>query len=196
MSFRKKLVLIFALTVLICVAVISASLWNSMQRSFDRANDDRAKAVASQFRSEFQHRGEDVVRKVEAVAASEVVQRIALEVNRGASDSGNYVGEARNQAGQQHLDFLELVDHQGAILSSAQWQAKFGYPEPAIPWAIGSAGAFLKREELSSGSTLGLFAVRAAGGGEQPLYLIGGGRLEQGIFSPLGNPGGAGGFLF
>ena len=121
MSFRKKLLLTFALTVFLCVVVISASLWSSMQRSFDRANDDRANAVAAQFRSEFQHRGQDVVRKVEAVAAGDSVQRIALEVNRGASDSGSYVSEARSLAGQQHLDFLELVDHQGAILSSAQF---------------------------------------------------------------------------
>ena len=190
MSFRQKLLLIFALTVFLCVAVISASVWNSMQRSFERANDDRANSVAAQFRSEFQRRGDEVVRKVEAAAASESVQRIALEINRGATDSGGYVSEARNLAGQQHLDFLELVDHQGTILSSAQWQAKFGYPEPAIPSSIGSAGAFLKREELPSGSTLGLFAVRAAGVGEQPLYVIGGERLDQGFLSTLDIPGG------
>ena len=124
------------------------------------------------------------------MAASDSVQRIELEINRGASDSGSYVSEARSLAGQQHLDFLELVDHQGAILSSAQWQAKFGYPETAIPSAIGSAGAFLKREELSSGSTLGLFAVRTAGVGEQPLYVIGGERLDQGFLSTLDIPAG------
>ncbi len=190
MSFRQKLLLIFALTVFLCVVVISASVWSTMQRSFERANDDRANAVAAQFRSEFQRRGDEVVRKVEAAAASESVQRIALEINRGAADSGGYVSEARNLASQQHLDFLELVDHQGRILSSAQWQAKFGYPEPAIPSAIGSAGAFLKREELPSGSTLGLFAVRAAGVGEQPLYVIGGERLDQGFLSTLDIPAG------
>ena len=190
MSFRQKLLLIFALTVFLCVAVISASVWNSMQRSFERANDDRANSVAAQFRSEFQRRGDEVVRKVEAAAASESVQRIALEINRGAADSGGYVSEARNLAGQQHLDFLELVDHQGTILSSAQWQAKFGYPEPAIPSSIGSAGAFLKREELPNGSTLGLFAMRAARVGEQPLYVIGGERLDQGFLSTLDIPGG------
>jgi len=190
MSFRKKLLLIFALTVFLCVVVISASVWSTMRRSFDRANDDRANAVAAQFRSEFQHRGDEVVRKVEAAAASESAQRIALEINRGASDSGGYVGEARSLAGQQHLDFLELVDHQGTILSSAQWQAKFGYPEAAIPSAIGSAGAFLKREELSTGSTLGLFAVRAAGVGEQPIYVIGGERLDQGFLLTLDIPAG------
>ena len=190
MSFRQKLLLIFALTVFLCVAVISASVWNSMQHSFERANDDRANSVAAQFRSEFQRRGDEVVRKVEAAAASESVQRIALEINRGAADSGGYVSEARNVAGQQHLDFLELVDHQGTILSSAQWQAKFGYPEPAIPSSIGSAGAFLKREELPNGSTLGLFAMRAARVGEQPLYVIGGERLDQGFLSTLDIPGG------
>jgi signal transduction histidine kinase len=190
MSFRQKLLLIFALTVFLCVAVISASVWNSMQHSFERANDDRANSVAAQFRSEFQRRGDEVVRKVEAAAASESVQRIALEINRGAADSGGYVSEARNVAGQQQLDFLELVDHQGTILSSAQWQAKFGYPEPAIPSSIGSAGAFLKREELPNGSTLGLFAMRAARVGEQPLYVIGGERLDQGFLSTLDIPGG------
>jgi signal transduction histidine kinase len=190
MSFRQKLLLIFALTVFLCVVVISASVWSTMQRSFERANDDRANAVAAQFRSEFQRRGDEVVRKVEAAAGSESVQRIALEINRGAADSGGYVSEARNLASQQHLDFLELVDHQGTILSSAQWQAKFGYPEPAIPSAIGSAGAFLKREELPNGSTLGLFAVRVAGVGEQPLYVIGGERLDQGFLSTLDIPAG------
>jgi len=78
MSFRPKLLLIFALTVFLCVVVISASVWSTMQRSFERANDDRANAVAAQFRSEFQRRGVEVVRKVEAAAASEYVQRIAL----------------------------------------------------------------------------------------------------------------------
>jgi two-component system nitrogen regulation sensor histidine kinase NtrY len=194
MSFRQKLLLLFALTVLLCVVVISVSVWSTMRRSFEQANQDRANAVAAQFRSEFQRRGQEVARKVESVAASETVQHIALEVNRGTSDSGGYLSEARTLAGQQQLDFLELVDHQGTILSSAQWQAKFGYPEAAIPAAVGSSvgsgGAFLKREELPDGSTLGLFAVRTARVGEQPLYVIGGERLDQGFLSTLDIPTG------
>ena len=190
MSFRQKLLLLFAVTVFLCVAVISTSVWSTMRRSFERANQERAATVSAQFRSEFQRRGDEVVRKVESIAASETVQRIALEINRGASDSAGYVGEARTLAGQQHLDFLELVDHQGTILSSAQWQAKFGYPESAIPSALGSAGAFLKREELPDGLTLGLFAVRAARVGEQPLYIIGGEQLNQGFLNSLDIPTG------
>lgn len=190
MRFRQKLLLLFAATVFLCVAVISVSVYSTMRQSFEQANQERANAVAAQFRSEFQRRGQEVVRKVESIAASETVQRMALDVNRGVSDSGGYLTEAKALAAQQQLDFLELVDHQGTILSSAQWQAKFGYPEAAIPSAVGSAGAFLKREELPDGSSLGLFAVRATHVGEQPLYVIGGERLDQGFLSTLDIPTG------
>ena len=193
MSFRKKLLLLFAATVLLCVAVISASVYSTIRRSFEQANQDRANAIAAQFRSEFQRRGSDVVRKVESVAAGETVQRIALDMNRGVTDSGEYVSAAHTLAGQQQLDFLELVDSRGTILSSSQWQAKFGYPEAAIrdgTTTAASSGAFLKREELPDGATLGLFAVRAARVGEQPLYLIGGERLDQGFLSTLDIPTG------
>jgi two-component system, NtrC family, nitrogen regulation sensor histidine kinase NtrY len=193
MSFRKKILLLFAATVLLCVAVISASVYGTIRHSFEQADQDRANAVAAQFRSEFQRRGSEVVRKVESVAASELVQRAALDLNRGVTDSSEYVNEAHALAGQQQLDFLELVDNRAIILSSAQWEAKFGYPEKAIPQTTTAAvpvGAFLKREELPDGPTLGLFAVRIARVGEQPLYVIGGERLDQGFLSTLDIPTG------
>src|ERR1700689_3746210 len=196
MSFRKKLLVLFAATILLCVAVISGSVYNTLRRSFEQAYQDRANAVAAQFRSEFQRRGSDVVRKVESVAAGETVQHIALDMNRGATDASDYVTEARTLAAQHQLDFLELVDNRGTIVSSAQWQAKFGYPEAVIPKATARevpvlpAGAFLKREELPNGPTLGLFAIRAVPVGEQTLYVIGGERLDQGFLSTLDIPTG------
>src|SRR5271168_2414124 len=209
MSFRQKLLLLFAATVLLCVAVISASVYSTIGRSFAQADRERANAVAAQFRSEFQRRGLLVANKVDSVAASETVQRIALNLNRSAPDTSGYSSEARTLASQQQLDFLELVDSRGVIISSAQWQAKFGYPEAAIAAAVSSnsapsssvpsniasasavpAEAFLKREELPDGATLGLFVVRTARVGEQPLYVIGGERLYQKFRSTLDMPAG------
>jgi two-component system nitrogen regulation sensor histidine kinase NtrY len=190
MSFRQKLLLLFGATVFLCVSVVSLSVWSTLRRSFEQANQERANTVAAQFRSEFQHRAQELVRKIESLAAGESVQRIAIDLNRGSSQQGGYVGEARALAGQQHLDFLELVDAQGTILSSAQWQAKFGYPEPALPAAANSPSAFLKREELADGSTLGMFAACAIRVGEQPLYVIGGERLDQGFLATLDIPNG------
>ena len=141
MSFRQKLLLLFAATVLLCVAVISASVYSTIGRSFAQADRERANAVAAQFRSEFQRRGLLVANKVDSVAASETVQRIALNLNRSAPDTSGYASEARTLASQQQLDFLELVDSRGVIISSAQWQAKFGYPEAAIAAAVSSNSA-------------------------------------------------------
>jgi two-component system, NtrC family, nitrogen regulation sensor histidine kinase NtrY len=200
MSFRQKLLLLFAATILLCVAVMSVSVYGTMRRSFEQANQDRANAIAAEFRSEFERRGQEVARKVESIAADESVQRIALEINRPASlpstslnstaDSGGYPAEARALAIQQQLDFLELVDHQGTILSSAQWQAKFGYNEPAIAASSSPTSAFLKREDLPNGPTLGLFAIRAVHIGEEPLFVIGGERLDQQFLSTLDIPAG------
>src|ERR1700721_330215 len=95
MSFRKKLLVLFAATVLLRVAGISGSVYNTLRRSFEQAYQDRANAVAAQFRAEFQRRGSEVVRKVESVAASETVQHVALDMNRGANDSSDFVSEAR-----------------------------------------------------------------------------------------------------
>lgn len=195
MSFRKKLLLLFAATVLLCVAVISASVYSTIRNSFEQADQDRANAIAAEFRSEFQRRGSEVVRKVESIAANETVQHIALDMNRAPTDAGGYVSEARTLAAQQQLDFLELVDNRGTIISSAQWEAKFGYPEAAISEAIIPAsatpkGAFLKREELPDGPTLGLFAATATRVDQESLYVIGGERLGQGFLSTLDIPAG------
>jgi two-component system nitrogen regulation sensor histidine kinase NtrY len=196
MSFRQKLLLLFSATILLCVAVMSVSVYGTMRKSFEQANQDRANSVAAQFRSEFQRRGQDVARKVDSIASSETVQRIALEINRGpslsggSSDASGYLSEARTLASQQQLDFLELVDHQGNILSSAQWQAKFGYPEAVVSALPAAGGAFLKREELPNGVTLGLFAMRAVHVGEEALYVVGGERLDQGFLSTLDIPAG------
>jgi two-component system nitrogen regulation sensor histidine kinase NtrY len=200
MSFRKKLLLLFSATVLLCVAVISASVYETIRRSFEQANQERANTIAAEFRSEFQRRGSEVVRKVNVIATSETVQHIALDMSRGTADTSGYVSEARSLAGQQQLDFLELVDNRGVIISSAQWEAKFGYPEVVISETtpregtksafVSTSEAFLKREELPDGATLGLFAVSASRVDQESLYVIGGERLDQGFLSTLDIPSG------
>jgi len=85
MSFRQKLLLLFSATILLCVAVVSVSVYGTMRQSFEQANQDRANSVAAQFRAEFQRRGQEVERKVESIAASDAAQRLALEINRGSS---------------------------------------------------------------------------------------------------------------
>src|SRR5581483_3832781 len=86
----------------------------------------------------------------------------------------------------QRLDFLEFADDHGKIISSAQWPAKFGYDEPLI--RNPPIAAFLKEEELPSGASLGLFAIKTASTGDRKLYVIGGIRLDKSFLATLEAP--------
>jgi len=192
MTFRRKLLAVFALTVFLSVATVGWLVSTLSRRAFERADDERTSALVTQFRHEFNRQGEEVSRRVEAIAASEPVTRMGLAMNHAAPDPAAYFDAAKSTAENYQLDFLEFVDSQGTIISSAQWPAKFGYPEPASSSLLSMAekSAFLKQEPLQDNPALGLFAVRAVHVGEHPVYVIGGRRLDKDFLSALDLPAG------
>src|SRR5580700_5130557 len=198
MTFRGKLLAVFALTVFLSVAAVALLVSAVTRRAFDRSEDERTAALVTQFRREFNQQGEAVARRVESIAASEAATRMAIALNRAPADSGPYFELAKATAENSQLDFLEFVESGGTIISSAQWPAKFGYPEGAVasfPAAL-DQGAFLKQEDLQDGTALGLFAVRATRVGEHPVYVIGGRRLDKTFLSGIDLPVGMRGLLY
>jgi len=190
MMFRRKLLAVFALTVLVSVAAVAWSISSLMRRAFEKANEERTAALVAQFRREFNRRGEEVARRVETIAASEDATHMALAISHGSPDYGAYLNEARSIADNQQLDFLEFTDRQGTIISSAQWPAKFGYKETLTLARPIPKDAFLKQEELPDGTALGLFAIREASLGENPLFVAGGRRIDKNFLSSLDLPAG------
>ncbi len=194
MSFRRKLLAVFALTVVMSVAAVAWLVSAMTRRAFERTEDERTAALVAQFQREFSRQGEEAARRVEAIAASDAVTRMAMALNRPSSstsaDSAEYFEVAKSLADNHQLDFLELVDANGTIISSAHWPAKFGYPESAFASLAASTdqAAFLKQEELQDGTALGLFAVRATRAGERAVYVIGGRRLDKNFLSTLDLP--------
>ena len=190
MIFRRKLLAVFALTVLVCVAAVAWSISSLTRRAFEKANEERTAALVAQFRREFNRRGEEIAHRVEAVAASEGTTRMALALSRGSPDYGAYLNEARTIADNQQLDFLEFVDSQATIISSAQWPAKFGYKETLTLISTIPKDAFLKQEELPDGAALGLFAVRGVTLGDKSLFVVGGRRIDKDFLASLELPAG------
>jgi two-component system nitrogen regulation sensor histidine kinase NtrY len=190
MMFRRKLLGVFALTVFLSVAAVALLVSAVTRRAFARSEDERTAALVTQFRREFNRQGEEVARRVQAIAASEEASRMTLKLNHPQADSGPYFELAKTTAENNQLDFLEFVESDGTIISSAQWPAKFGYPENAVGSFPVEAdqGAFLKQEELQDGTALGLFAVRAMRVGEHPVYVIGGRRLDKTFLAGLDMP--------
>ena len=196
MSLRRKLLLVFALTVFLCVGAVAWIVSAVTRRAFERANEDQTAVLVTQFRREFNRRGDEVAHRVETIAGSDAATRMALAVSRGSADYSAYVNEAKALAENQQLDFLEFVDGGGMILSSAQWPAKFGYKENFLPLGSPSRDAFLRQENLPDGVTLSLSAIRQVQIGDKPLYVIGGRRLDKDFMGSLELPAGMRAILY
>ncbi|HYA96078.1 MAG TPA: ATP-binding protein [Terriglobales bacterium] len=198
MSFRAKLLVLFTTTVVVVTALVAGLASTSMRRSFERLEQQRTDQLLSQFRHEFARRGDEVSRRVEAIAARDSTLRMAGNLGRPSADYAPYVNEAGSLAAAYQLDFLELIAQDGAIVSSAQWPARFGYKEEWItaPADWNQQGAFLKREELPDGSALALVAVREVRAGDSVLYVAGGERLDRSFLSTLSLPSGMRAMLY
>jgi signal transduction histidine kinase len=182
-SLRQKLLLLLSLTVAAVVVAVSWTVLVRIKRIFDQRDQQDTALVLSQFQREFQHHSAEVSAALERLAASEHVRTMAFEIVQ-SGDTAPYLTQAQALAPQAQLDFLEIVGPDGNVISSAQWPARFGYPEPAA--AQTAQPAFLKREDLPDGSTaLGLFAVRAVRGAEPAVNLVGGRRLDQTFLADL-----------
>ena len=183
MSLRQKLLLLFSLTVAAAVAAVAWTVLLRIRQVFEQRDQEETALFVSQFQREFQHRSAEVAAAVNRLAASERARAMAFELAQ-SGDSAPYLNEAQTMAQDAQLDFLEVVGPDGTVVSSTQWPARFGYPEPAVLNA--GQPPFLKREDLPDGSTaLGLFAVRTAGDPSSGVRLVGGERLDQSFLSDL-----------
>ena len=183
MSLRQKLLLLFSLTVAAAVAAVAWTVLVRIRQVFERRDQEETALFVSQFQREFQHRSKDVAGAVDRIAAQERVRSMAFEMVQ-SNDAAPYLNEAQTLAQDARLDFLEIVGPDGSIVSSAQWPARFGYPEPAANEATQTP--FLKREELPDGSAvLGLFAVRAIRGAEPAVKILGGVKMDQNFLADL-----------
>ncbi len=194
MSFRRRLLAVFAIIVIATVVAIGWAISTRTREVFQRTDDQRTEALMQQFQREFERRGDSVLQRVKAISNDEAISRMALDLAHGG-DASTYLTLADQQATAHQLDFLEFVSADGTIISSAQSPARFGYKEPLQAFAYATK-PFLKREELQNGTVLGLFAVRTIRLGEQPLYVLGGERLDKDFLSTLSLPSGMRAFIY
>ena len=187
MTFRTRLLLIFTVTIVAAVSIVEWLVTDSTRTAFERLENQRVEALIAQFQTEFQRRGQEIVRAVNTVASTDAVITIA-----GSSDYGPFYDAATEMAAAHGLGLLQLVADDGTIVSSAEWPARFGYKEAWLTersdWK--AREAFLKREELADGVTLSLLAVGTAAAGDRKLYVVGGQQLDRAFLSTLVLPAG------
>lgn len=197
MSFRNKIFLIFLATILASVSLVAYGVTYYTQRAFEQQEAQHTEALVAQFKKEFEQRGEMVVQQVENITNADVTVRMAIDLARPNADSSLYLHDANGAAQTHNLDFVEFVNSDGTLISSAQYRARVGYKND---WVTGKnwegSSAFLKREELPDGVALSLSAVRSNSVGEKTVYVIGGRRLDQNFLADLVLPAGMRALLY
>ena len=198
MTFRTKVFLIFLITVLASVSLVAYGVTHYTQRAFEQMDAQRTQALEVQFKKEFEQRGEMVVQQVENIANAEVTLRMVLDLSRPNADASLYLHDANGAAQSHGLDFVEFVNSDGTLISSAQYPARVGYKNDWVTASKSwdSTGAFLKREELPDGVALSLTAVRTQTVGDKTIYIIGGRRLDKNFLATLELPPGMRALLY
>jgi two-component system nitrogen regulation sensor histidine kinase NtrY len=187
-TLRQKTLLMLTLTVMAVVAAVGWTGSVRIRHVFEAMDRQQTDLIVGQFQKEFNQRAADTAAAMDRMAASDVLKRIAFDLSNGG-DSATYLTVALPLAQEYRLEYLELVAHDGSIISSLQWTARFGYKEPAISAA--GKPAFLKQEDLPDGtSQIGLFATRAVAGSDPPLYVVGGRQLDAGFLRDFSVPAG------
>jgi len=189
-TFRRKLLTVFALTVFLSVAGVALLVQWLTRGAFEKTENERTAALVAQFQKEFTRRGDDVARRVQGIASSDSVMRMATSLNGSPADSQEYFDLARSLAESHQLDFLEVLNSNDAIISSAQSPAKFGYTDNSFDATSSDQGPFLKIEELQDGPALGLFAASTVAAGNHPVFVIGGRKMDKEFLSALDLPPG------
>jgi len=193
-TLRQKMLLMLALTVL---GVVTAVGWTGSVRVrnvFEGLDRQQTDTLVEQFQHEFNQRAADTAEALDRMAASDPVRRIAFDLANGG-DPAPYLTLAVPLAQEYRLDYLEVVAHDGNIVSSLQWTARFGYKEPAI--AAAGKPAFLKQEDMPDGtSQVGLFAARKVNGTDPPVYVVGGRQLDAGFLRDFPIPAGTQIFIY
>src|SRR6185369_7578225 len=187
MSLRQRLLILFALVVMIAVTLVAWTVSLRTRAAFESMDQQRTAALTTQVRAEFQREGEEVGQTLSRMAVRDSVQQMASSLTHGG-DASQYLQEAPSLAQEYQLDFLEIVQADGTIVSSAQWPARFGYKRPLPP--SGDTESFLKNEEVPDGMALGMIASRPVHTTDGSIFLIGGKKVDRTLIDSMSVPPG------
>jgi len=199
MSFRTKLFWVFLVTVLASVSLVAYGVTHYTQEAFEASDAQRSEALVAQFNKEYAQRGEEIARQVKDITDADITLKVAIDLARPNPDLSLYVHDAAGAAQDHGLDFVEFVNWDGTLISSAQYPARVGYKNDWVNstknW--NDSQAFLRKEELPDGVALSLTVVRMlSGGNDKFMYIIGGRRLDQNFLASLVPPAGTRALLY
>ncbi|PYT71409.1 MAG: hypothetical protein DMG39_13200 [Acidobacteria bacterium] len=193
MSFRTKLLLVVLLTIFASVSVVAYAVTYYTRSSFEAMDAQRTEALVAQFKKEFVQSGAELSHQVKNISDAGVTDRMAIDLSHANADASLYARDAFGAAQEHGLNYVEMVNSDGILISSVQNPSRVGQ---RVDWVTSvknwnDTDAFLKKEELPDGVALSLTVVRTNDTvADKSLYIIGGQRVDQNFLASLVLPAG------
>ncbi len=130
MRLGTRLALAFALVATLPLIAAAPLVLREVRAAFQAELDSRLDAAVRAVEAEQRALGDEVVRALDAVVASETLRQIAVE-GVVQDDPAALVPVAGELMGARGLDVLALLDDEGRVLSSGHLPARVGDPDPA-----------------------------------------------------------------
>src|SRR5690242_6362515 len=161
MSFRTKLLLVVLLTIFASVSLVAYAVTYYTRSEFEAMDTQRTEALVAQFKKEFVQSGGELSHQVKNIADAGVTDRMAIDLSHPNADASLYSRDAFGAAQEHGLNYVEMANSDGILISSVQTPARVGQ---RIDWITSvkdwnDTEAFLKKEELSDGVSLSLTVV-------------------------------------
>src|SRR5260370_7597964 len=93
---------------------------------------ERTDALVAQFQKEFVQRGAEIAQQARNIAEANPTERMAIDMSRPNADLSLYVRDAVGTAQEHGLDYVEFVNHDGVLVSSAQFPHHVGHNNDSV----------------------------------------------------------------
>ena len=181
MTFRTRLLAGFGVVVLVPLAVIGLGIRREMSSRVSAEYVRRVGALADVIRADVARQSEGIASRLAALKGtitSDTRFRVAAIQGGDRAYVLDYAGDAMRVAG---LDVLQVLDNDGAVVSSGHFRNEYDRPAPIPP----AGGPALVRARAAEGSFLALVRADSLRFAGRRFTLVGGLRVDSLFLSRL-----------
>jgi signal transduction histidine kinase len=182
MTFRTRLLAAFGVVVLVPLLVFGLGIRSEMSRRVTAEYERRVDALVGVIRADIARETERIAGRLAALKTSLADDNTFRNDLVHGGDRGyvlDYAGNAMRLAG---LDFLQIQNDEGRVVSSGHFRNEFDRMGPAVP--PGGGGAALVRAAAAEGPFLALVTTDSLRLG-RTLRLIGGVAVDSSFLARL-----------
>jgi len=175
MTFRTRLLAGFGVVVLVPLAVFGLGIRRAMSGRVAAEYEQRVAALAGVIRADVARQSDGIAARLAALKGALAADNHFRIATAQGGDRGyvlDYAGDAMRLAG---LDYLQVLDDEGRVLSSGQFRNEYDRPAPMPPLS----GPALVRGRTAEGPFLALVRADSLRLPGRRFVLVGGTRVDS-----------------